>query len=240
MIYSVPDTAFGAATAKFLLLFQQRPVTLAELHTAFADMAAVAARDHPEISWPIKQTDGDGQVSTFTVEGWLAALRSHYTRLPCREDTTVLEKLARWHGAQAKATVTSKPWPTELQFHFTKRVRTAQGKTFTEQFGVLAAACSWELWREKIVIISSANADSQAQKMFSATLKGTRVIEVRLETGGVLILLFSKGIRIEIQPDDFAVGPDYFLYSDSLTYYRFAGNFVENEQIIPEDLRELE
>lgn len=228
MMYSVPDTAFGAATAKFLRLFQQRPVTLAELHAAFADMATVATRDHPEMPWPIKQTDGDGQVSTFTVEGWLAVLRSHYTRMPCREDAAVLEKLALWHGTQAKVTVTSKPWPTELQLHFSKKVRTAQGRTLTEQLGALVAPCSWKLWQENAVVVSSADVDSHAEKAFSATLKGTKVLEIRLEPGGVLVLLFSKGVRIEIEPDDFAVGPDYMLHQNSLTYYRFAGNFVEN------------
>ena len=239
-MYSVPDTAFSAAAAKFLQLFQQCPVTLAELHAAFADMAVVTARDHPEMPWPIRQTDGDGRVSTLTVEGWLAVLRSHYSRLPTSEDAAVLEKLALWHGAQAKATVTSKPWPTELQLHFSKKICTRQGKTFTEQLGVLAAPCAWRLCQKNAVVVSSATVDTQAQKVFSATLKGTKALAVRLEPGGVLVLVFNKDVSIEIQPDDFSVGPDYELHTSRFTYYRFTGNFVENEQVTPEDLPEFE
>jgi hypothetical protein len=229
MLISVPDTPYGAALGQFLLLFERRPIDLAHLHAAFADLSVIALRDHPEIPWPMQMNIDQQPASMFTVEGLLAYMRKSSTSKPTVDEATVTQALALWNGAKVENTMASTGMGPDLRIYLVRKPSLGPQRGHFHECATLAADCAWKLLKNDTLLCSSTDADPELGQMLSKALKGARLLASRVETGGILSLVFNRGSLLEISPFDFSIGPDYSFYVENKYYSRFNGSFVMDE-----------
>jgi hypothetical protein len=233
MLVSAPDTPYGAAFIHFWQLLAWRPLNLTRLQEAFASLAEVAARDHPEMPWPTVLRMGDGQTIPFTVEALLARKNETFAqRLPV-PDELISDLLVRWEGVTAKEVVAG--WQgAGFQLHLTKKVRLGPQKTRTQPSGSLCVSCSWKLRQEQLVVCTSSDPVPHITASLRG-LKGVLLLSSHLGPAGLLQLKWKKGFWLEIQPDGWLLSADYLLdfgweEQQLLLYHRFGGDFFAHEQ----------
>jgi hypothetical protein len=233
MLVSAPDTPYGAAFVHFCQVLAWRPLNLTRLQEAFASLAAVAARDHPEMPWPPVQRTGDGQTIPFTVEALLARKKEAFTQTPPVPDELISDLLVRWEGVVAKEVVAG--WQgAGFQLHLTKKVRLGPKKTRTQPSGSLCVSCSWKLGQEQVVVCTSSDPVPHLETSLQG-LKGVLLLSSHLGPAGLLRLKWKTGFWLEIQPDGWLLSDDYLLdfgWQDQqlLVYHCFGGNFFAHEQ----------
>lgn len=233
MLVSAPDTPYGAAFVHFCQVLAWRPLNLTRLQEAFASLAAVAARDHPEMPWPPVLRTGDGQNILFTVEALLARKNETFAQTPPVPDELISDLLVRWEGVVAKEVVAG--WQgAGFQLHLTKKVRLGPQKTRTQPSGSLCVSCSWKLGQEQLVVCTSSDPVEHIEASLRS-LKGVLLRSSQLGPAGLLQLNWKTGFWLEIQPDGWLLSEDYLLdfgWEDQqlLLYHRFGGNFFAHEQ----------
>jgi hypothetical protein len=233
MMVSAPDTPYGAAFIQFCQLLAWRPLDLTRLHESFASLAAVAARDHPEMPWPTVMRTGNGQTILFTVEALLAEKSESFAKTLSVSDDIIRDLLVRWEGVRAKEVVAG--WQgAGFQLHLTKKVRVGPKSTRTQPSGSLCVSCSWKLGQEQRVVCTSSD-NAQHIEASLRGLKGILLLSSNLGLDGLLLLKWKNGFWLEIQPDGWLISADYLLdfgWDDQqlFVYRRFDGSFVAYEQ----------
>ena len=233
MLVSAPDTPYGAAFVHFCQVLAWRPLNLTRLQEAFASLAAVAARDHPQMPWPTILRTGDGQTIPFTVEALLAQKSEAFAKARPVPDELLSNLLVRWQGVAAKEVVAG--WQgAGFQLHLTKKVRLGPKKTRTQPSGSLCVSCSWKLGQEQLVVCTSSDPVPHIAACLQS-LKGALLRSSHLGPAGLLQLNWKTGFWLEIQPDGWLLSEDYLLdfgWEDEqlLLYHRFGGHFFAHEQ----------
>ncbi len=186
MLVSAPDTPYGAAFIHFCQLLEWRPLNLTRLQEAFASLAAVVARDHPEMPWPTVLRTGDGQTIPFTVEALLARKNETFAKALPIPDGLISDLLVRWEGALAKEVVAG--WlGAGFQLHLTKKVRLGSQKTRTQPSGSLCVSCTWTLGQKQVVLCTSSDPVPHIEASLQS-LKGVLLLSSRLGPAGLLQL----------------------------------------------------
>jgi hypothetical protein len=235
MLISAPDTPYGAAFVHFWQLFGRRPLNLPRLQEAFASLGELAVQEQPNMPWPTTISTGDGERIPFTVESLLAdfARKSGYASRPAVSDSTIQELLLRWTDSTIKEVVAG--WQgAGFQLHLAKKIRLASKSTRTQDVGSLGVSCTWQLLQEQKLVCSSNDTDLHIAESLPA-LKGKKLFDSQLSSGGRLSLTLQAGFYLEIQPDNLAINSDYFLdfgWDDQsmLHYDCFEGAFVAFKQ----------
>jgi len=185
--------------------------------------------------WPTTISTGDGERIPFTVESLLAdfARKSGYASRPAVSDSTIQELLLRWTDSTIKEVVAG--WQgAGFQLRLAKKIRLASKSTRTEDVGSLGVSCTWQLLQEQKLVCSSNDTDLHIAESLTA-IKGKKLLDSQLSSGGRLSLTLQAGFYLEIQPDNLAINSDYFLdfgWDDQnmLHYDCFEGAFVAFKQ----------
>ena len=231
MIGDAPDTAYGAAFARFWQVFTRSPLNIPRLHEAFADLAALAAHEHPDLPWPTTLRM-DGQLMPFTVEALLARKHKTYASRASVPDTKVRDLLTRWNGSAVMAVIPHGQG-AGFQLRLGQKVSAGPKRMRVQDTGSLGVFCTWQLVKEQQVLYSSDDSDLQTEKSLRA-LKGQRIRSSELGERGTLRLHWQPDFWLDIQPDRLAIGPDYHLdfgweAQRFLLYHCFEGDFVAYE-----------
>lgn len=230
---SAPDTPYGDAFKRFLVLLAHRPLNLRQLHEAFASLSSIAVRDHPNMPWPTVMRMGHGQTIPFTVEALLARKNETYAEMPTVPADVVRGWLVRWEGVTVK-TVVSGGQDASFQLHLVKKKQIGPKSMRTHDIGSLCVSCSWQLKQEHQVMCTSVDTATQIEQSLRR-LKGLSLVGSQLESTGILLLKWTNKLWLEIQPDGWPISADYSLdfgWDDEqpLACYRYEGCFVAREQ----------
>lgn len=230
MLAMLPDTPFGNALGTFMRLFNgQRPFDEAKLHAAFASLSERAAREHPEMPWPLPLRDGDGQgtCTELTVAALLALGRAPYARRPVVPAAAVAAAVRAWHGARVERVESRRRTGPGLRVDFTQEAG-------ARAWGTLLVDCAWQVLpaaprRPR----PAARGVAHAQALAGACLVGSQVGE-----DGRLTLAFSTGAQLAVAPGAPVWTTDYGLHLEGHHFHRFAGTFVEQVPYVlhPDDV----
>lgn len=185
--------------------------------------------------WPTTIGTGSGERIPFTVESLLAnfARKSKYASRPAVSDSTIQELLLRWTDSTIKEVVAG--WQgAGFQLRLAKKIRLSSKSTRTQDVGSLGVSCTWQLLQNQKLVCSSNDTDLHIAESL-LVLKGKKLLDSQLSSGGRLLLNLQANFYLEIQPDSLAINSDYFLdfgWDDQrlLLYDCFEGAFVAFKQ----------
>lgn len=225
MLASVPDTPYGHALGRFLLFFEQSPLDLQEAHAAFADLSALAAREHPQMTWPLAVPREGGAPFLITVDGLLAAKWGRYAAFPTADGAAVEAALVPWTGA----TVRSVQAHCFHQAGWTSSSLHVELKTLTGQTQWLTAYCPWRLVPARAASVRWDDTAPSPNQVL-ARLRRARVQRVAISPIGALQFTFTNGAYLEVgsagwQPNEQVADLHYFLQIEDHMFWRVATQF---------------
>ncbi|WP_210515638.1 hypothetical protein [Hymenobacter terricola] len=225
MLASVPDTPYGHALGRFLLFFEQSPLDLQAAHAAFTDLSVVAAREHPQMAWPLAVPREGEAPFLITVDGLLAAKWARYAAFPTADAATVEAALAPWTGATVRSVQAHcfhQAGRTSSVFHLALKTVAGQAQGFT-------AYCPWQLTSARAAPVQWNDAAPSPDQAL-ARLRRARVQRVAVSSVGALQLTFTNGAYLEVgsagwQPNEQVADLHYFLQTEDQLFWRVASQF---------------
>jgi hypothetical protein len=223
MLISVPDTSFGRAFGQFMLLFDRPGLDVVQAHAAFAELSALAAREHPEMAWPLPLRQGDGPPSFVTVEGMLAGKWARYADLQSADLATLETALAPWTGAAVRSARAGRGNQDGPHLH-------VELKTLFGHLQWLRAYCPWQVMPARTAP-HQWNDASPSLNHAVARLRRARVQCVEVQAEGTLQLTFTNGTQLVVgsagwQPNAEVADLHYFLQTEATLFMRVANRFL--------------